>query len=184
MLMMVVERYDLNRNTFSVMDEFMSHIPAQCHQQSNGILCPQTARSDHTIFSQTRNILDKGGEVFAVALDIKGTFNQVWHNGLCAKLSSKGITGGLHVWLQNYLQGRTIKVVLAGQSTSSLPIIASVPQGSILGPLLFSIFIDDVVEWCENPIFPYADDSTIFAPATASNGPEGAATLNKDLENI
>ena len=138
-----------------------------------------------TVLSQTwNNTLDKGGEVYVVALDIKGAFDQVWHNGLCAKLSSKGITGRLHVWLQNYLQGRSINVVLSGQSSLPRPINASVPQGSILGPLLFSIFIDDVVEQCKNNIFLYADDSTIFAPVTSSNGPEVAASLNKDLENI
>ena len=138
-----------------------------------------------TVLSQTwNNILDKGGEVCAVALDIKGAFDQVWHNGLCAKLSSKGVTGRLHVWIQNYLQGRSIKVVLSGQSSLQRPINASVPQGSILGPLLFSIFIDDVVKQCENNIFLYADDSTIFAPITSSNGTEVTASLNKDLENI
>ena len=138
-----------------------------------------------TVLSQTwNNILDKGGEVYAVALDIKGAFDQVWHNGLCAKLLSKGVTGHLHIWLQNYLQGRSIKVVLSGQSSSPLPINASVPQGSILGPLLFSVFIDDVVEQCNNNIYLYADDSTIFAPVTSSNGPEVAASLNEDLERI
>ncbi|CAJ1069817.1 hypothetical protein Bbelb_118400 [Xyrichtys novacula] len=138
-----------------------------------------------TVLSQTwNNILDKGGEVYAVALDIKGTFEQVWHNVLCAKLSSKGVTGRLHVWLQNYLQARSIKVVLSGQSSLPHPINASVPQGSILGPLLFSILIDDVVEQCENNIFLYADDSTIVTPVTSSNAPEVTASLNKDLENL
>ena len=115
-----------------------------------------------------------------VALDIKGAFDQVWHNGLCAKLSSKGITGRLHVWLQNYLQGRSIKVVLSGQSSVPHSINASVPQGSILGPLLFSIFIDDVVEQCKNSIFLYADDSTIFAGVFSIAGADSDNTYNKN----
>ncbi|CAJ1050811.1 hypothetical protein Bbelb_118400 [Xyrichtys novacula] len=79
-----------------------------------------------TVLSQTwNNILDKGGEVYAVALDIKGAFNQVWHNGLCAKLSSKGVTGRLHVWLQNYLQGRSIKVVLSVTLSNAPEVTAS-----------------------------------------------------------
>lgn len=122
--------------------------------------------------------------MYIVALDIKGAFDQVWHNGLLDKLSAKGITGPLHSWLQNYLEGRSIQVVLSGQSSSPQPINASVPQGSILGPLLFSIFIDDVVEQCDNSIFLYADASTIYAPVTSLNGPNVAASLNKDLENI
>jgi len=61
--------------------------------------------------------LDRG-EVYVVALDIKGAFDQVWHNGLLNKLSAKGITGPLLSWLQNYLEGRSIQVVLSGQSSS------------------------------------------------------------------
>ena len=116
-----------------------------------------------TILAQTWNAsLDRSEEVCIVACDIQGAFDRVWHNGLLAKLRSKGVSGMLLKWLQSYLHGRSIKVVLSGQSSDASPINASVPQGSILGPLLFSVFIDDLVDTCENQLYLYADDLYYF----------------------
>ena len=124
--------------------------------------------------------MDQGYEILVIALDIKGAFDQVWHNGLTAKLCSKGIGGKLLTWLQRYLLGRSIKVTISGQASKTSGINASVPQGSILGPLLFSVFIDDLVETCD-----YADDSTLFAPITSSTECETVvASVNRDLEKM
>ena len=117
-----------------------------------------------TIWVQA-NSLDQGDEVCVIALDVKGAFDKVWHNGHCSKLKAKGAPGRLLSWLQNYLSERSIIVVLAGQASSTASINASVPQGSILGPLLFSVFIDDHANTCENELFLYADDLTLdFSP--------------------
>ena len=139
-----------------------------------------------TILAQTWNAsLDRSEEVCIVARDIKGAFDRVWHNGLLAKLRSKGVSGMLLTSLQSYLQGRSIKVVLSGQSSDASPINAKVPQGSILGPLLFSVFIDDLVDTCENQLYLYADDSTLFAPIRSVNErASGLASLNRDLEKM
>ena len=139
-----------------------------------------------TILAQTWNAsLDRSEEVCIVACDIKGAFDRVWHNGLFAKLRSKGVSGMLLTWLQSCLHGRSIKVVLSGQSSDASPINASVPQGSILGPLLFSVFIDDLVDTCENQLYLYADDSTLFAPMRSVNERASVlASLNRDLEKM
>ena len=98
-----------------------------------------------TILSkQWSNALDRGHEVRLIALDIKGAFDKVWHRGLSSKLKGKGISGKLLTWIESYLSNRTIKVVLSGQSSCTTSINASVPQGSVLGPLLFSVYIDDL----------------------------------------
>jgi len=88
-------------------------------------------------------------------------------------------------WLWSYLHGRSIKVVLSGQSSDAWHINASVPQGSILGPLQFSVFIDDLVDTCENQLYLYADDSTLFAPIRSVNERASVFTsLNRDVEKM
>ncbi|KAI8484255.1 hypothetical protein Bbelb_380400 [Branchiostoma belcheri] len=139
-----------------------------------------------TILSQHwSNALDNGYEVCLIALDIKGAFDKVWHNGLCSKLRSKGVCGKLLTWIDSYLSDRSIKVVLSGQSSTTTSINACVPQGSILGPLLFSVFIDDVGDGCESPTYLYADDSTLYCVFRTSDDRVSAVmSLNRDLERM
>jgi hypothetical protein len=138
-----------------------------------------------TLSQKWSNALDRGEEVRLIALDIKGAFDKVWHNGLCAKLKSKGVTGKLLTWIQSYLSNRSMKVVISGQSSSSALINASVPQGSILGPLLFSVFIDDLTDECENELYLYADDSTLYAEIRSSaDSISQTASLNRDLHHM
>ena len=91
----------------------------------------------------------------------------------------------LLTWLRSYLHGRSIKVVISGQSSDASPINASVAQGSIVGPLQFSVVIDDLVDTCENQLYLYADDSTLFAPIRSVNERASVFTsLNRDLEKM
>lgn len=93
--------------------------------------------------------------------------------------------GKLLTWIRSYLTDQSIKVVLSGQSSGTLPISASVPQGSILGPLLFSIFIDNLSDECENQLYLYADDSTLFCEIKSTDDPKTITTsLNRDLEKM
>ena len=110
-----------------------------------------------------------------IALDIKGAFDTVWHNGLCAKLMTKGVSGEQLTWIRGYPSDRSIKVVLSSQSSSTCYINASFPQRSILGPLLFSVFIDDLS----------ADDSDLFCEIETSDDPVAkTASLSRDLSRM
>ena len=126
--------------------------------------------------------MDEGKEIRAVFCDISKAFDRVWHKGLLYKLSQKGISGSLLTWLSDYLNGRRQCVVLNGYVSDPLPIQAGVPQGSILGPLLFVIFINDIVEEIQSNIRLFADDTSLYVlvedPASA------AVKLNADLSKI
>ena len=76
--------------------------------------------------------------------------------------------------IRSYLTDRSIKAVLSDQSSSTVlpPSMHRFPQGSILGPLLFSVFIEDLGDECENQLYLYADDSTLFCEITSRDNPE------------
>ena len=97
-----------------------------------------------------------------VFLDATNGFNRVWHDGLLFKLKEKGIGGTLLVWLKSYLTNRKQRVTIKGQCSEWVDITSGVPQGSVLGPLLFLIYIDDIINNIESDIFLFADDTALL----------------------
>ena len=101
---------------------------------------------------------NKSGATRAVALDISKVFHRVWHAGLLRKLRSYGISGQIFGLISSFLGNRQLQMAVDGKSSEKYPVIAGVPQGSILGPALFLLYVndfpDDVI--CNIPI--YADE--------------------------
>ena len=94
-------------------------------------------------------------------LDISKAFDRVWHRGLLYKLQCFGVGGALLKWIEDYITHRSQKVVLNGQEPALMYTNAEVPQGSILGPLLFLIFINDIEMCIKSEMFIFADDRTL-----------------------
>ena len=143
---------------------------------------------DSTIYQLidiTSNIyesFEKYDETRALFLDISKAFDKVWHEGLLYKLKCNGISGNLFNLLENYLNHRYQRVVLNGMSSEWRSINAGVPQGSVLGPLLFLVYINDLTDNISSEIRLFADDSSLFSHVETI-----ALThekLIKDLETI
>ena len=98
------------------------------------------------------------------------------------KLETAGISGSLLSWFTDYLNDRLQRVVLPGGSSAWTPIKAGVPQGSILGPLLFLLYINDIVEDINSSIRLFADDTSLYI--IVDDAIQAAETLNSDLEKI
>ena len=117
-----------------------------------------------------------------VFLDISKAFDEVWHKGLIYKLKQNGISGKLLNLIIDFLSNRKQRVVLNGKYSSWTNIEAGVPQGSILGPLLFLIYINDLSDnLITNPKL-FADDTSLFSIVHDPNAT--ANDLNNDLAKI
>ena len=121
-------------------------------------------------------------ETRAAFLDLSKAFDKVWHEGLLYKLKSYGIEGPLLSVIKDFLANRYQRVVLNGQTSSWKSILAGVPQGSILGPLFFLIFINDLSDGIKSSIKIFADDTSLFSAMT--DGISQSHKLNTDLCKI
>ena len=107
--------------------------------------------------------LDNGLEVRSVFLDISKAFDKVWHEGLIFKLKQNDISGELLHILSDFVSSRKQKVALNGQNSSWTNVHAGVPQGSILGPLLFLIYINDLSDNLTSNAKLFSDNTSLFS---------------------
>jgi hypothetical protein len=148
--------------------------------QSGFLPCVSTVTHMTEMYHSFCKAVENGKELRIVFCDISKAFDRVWHNGLLYKLEKGGITNSALAWIKNYLQDRYQRVVINGQASNWVHILAGVPQGSVLGPLLFLIFINDithVIRHCQIRLF--ADDTSLFIEV--DNRERAAQLMDDDL---
>ena len=129
-----------------------------------------------------RQALDKSDLVGAVFVDLSKAFDSINHTLLIKKLEALGIRDGELRWFKNYLSGRKQRVTVNGAVSSWRPVSRGVPQGSILGPLLFCVFVNDLPENVGTSVSLYADDTTLYH--SCKDYSELENTLESSLENV
>ena len=121
-------------------------------------------------------------ETRGVFLDMSKAFDKVRHQGLLYKLKCYGLEGNFYKNLENYSLNRKQRVVLNGQSSSWLNVDSGVPQGSVLGPLLFLIYINDLPDTLLSSLKLFADDTSVFS--TVFDTKTSSDALNHDLLSV
>ena len=173
------------------------------HLESNNLLSDhqygfRKARSTGDLLSYLTHVwsssLKNFGESFVVALDISKAFDRVWHKALLAKLPAYGFTPSFCKLISSFLSNRFISVVVDGATSASFPVSSGVPQGSVLSPTLFLLFINDLLHATASDVHSFADDSNLHKSSSFQCQPSSNArsqsrlamssTINSDLQSI
>ena len=114
--------------------------------------------------------LDDSHLVGVVFFDIKKAFDRVWLPGLLHKLRSVGVRGKALAWFQSYLVGRCQRTTVGRHLSSTTALHAGVPQGAVLSPLLFSLYMNDVVHCTDADVNLFADDTSVYVTDKSPSG--------------
>ena len=138
-----------------------------------------------TITNFVQKALDCGSEVRMVGLDFSAAFDRVNHKALIFKLRQLGVGGPFLSILTEFLSNRLQRVVIDGQFNDYRSVVLGVPQGNVLGPLLFILYTHDMWFGLENMLVSYADDATLLAHIPSPNmRSDVTESLNRDLSRI
>ena len=177
----------------SVVCKIMEHIlfrHMMLHMDDHNILTKfqHGFREGHSCESQliialqdfARN-LDKGCQTDCILLDFSKAFDRVAHERLLSKLAYYGIKGELLSWLRAWLTNRNQTVVVEGEKSKPTRVKSGVPQGTVLGPLMFLVYINDICNGIDSQIRLFADDTIVYGVV---RGLQDASTLQHDLDRL
>ena len=125
--------------------------------------------------------LDKSTQIDAILLDFSKAFDKVAHQRLFRKLHHYGVRASTLRWIQSFLGDRTQRVVVDGESSATAPVTSGVPQGTVLRPLLFLVYINDLPSRVKATARLFAHDCLLYRTVNSS---DDAASLQQDLDNL
>ena len=113
-----------------------------------------------------------------VLLDFSKAFDKVSHRKLLHKIDFYGVRGKTNAWISGFLDHRLQRVLVNGKASSSTDVLSGIPQGTVLGPLLFLLYINDIATNIQSPMRLFADDSLVYREITS---PADHAALQNDI---
>ena len=113
------------------------------------------------------NQVDSGEAVDVIYLDFQKAFDKIPHKRLMMKVEAYGVRGSISRWITNWLSDREQRVILKQSSSNWSPVISGVPQGSVLGPLLFIMYINDIDSTVVSRLLKFADDTKVFSAVSS-----------------
>lgn len=125
--------------------------------------------------------MDRGRQTDAVIMDFSKAFDKVPHRRLMKKLCHYGIRGNAHRWITSFLHGRSQRVVVDGNASQPAPVLSGVPQGTVLGPILFLIYINDLPSNLQSDCRLFADDCILFRPILSKSDSD---ILQRDQDRL
>ena len=145
-------------------------------------------RSQHSCVTQlitlTEDIsyaLDHQTQIDIILLDFSKAFDTVPHQRLLTKLKHYGIGDSTLAWIESWLTRRSQCVVLDGETSNPVPVLSGVPQGTVLGPLMFLLYINDIANDIDSPLRMFADDCLLYG---IINSREDTIQLQQDLNKL
>ena len=134
-----------------------------------------------TLYHELAASLDKKIQTDMIILDFSKAFDRVPHQRLLKKVHHYGIRGTTHQWISSFLNSRTQQVLVEGQSSEKVPVVSGVPQGSVLGPVLFLIFINNLPDNIISSTRLFADDCILYRQISSDNDQN---LLQDDLDRL